>query len=361
MRKEGYLSTAISKNDAARWKLAIASALVSIILIGCSVESTPSPKESPVPESNMVESENSQRLPTPSAKFSTPWPTNVTAAELTDTALFETYSYFEATRQSNCDAEHIVHLGETISNENKTSIELFVEQTVEIYCEHFRNPVIFISGNNDFVLSTVAENNYPSDEYGGICGYEVPNDANGGCAFYDIAWVGDKWQSPPSNQYAIVAHEIFHIVQYNLDPEPGAQIPGPGHPLFRPVWLIEGAGDYFGRAVASYLGFSSYGREVPRTTNGEFLEVSYLSDLDLLEEWQDRASRGENYFSGQRAMEYIVASKGANSVIELTKKLGSGAKFEKAFEETMDISVTEFYLKFQELYENMYSNGIVDN
>lgn len=339
----------------------IASAVVSITLTGCSIEPPASSEDSTVTESKTDEAEDSIYLPSPSAKFSTPWPTEVTAAELTDTALFETYSYFEATRQPACDLEYKIHLGETISSGNKTSIELFVEQTVEIFCEHFRNPPVFISGNNDFVLSTVAENNYPSDEYGGICGYEVPNDANGGCAFYDLAWVGDKWQGPPSNQYAIAAHEIFHIVQYNLDPEPGAQIPGPGHPLFRPVWLIEGAGDYFGRAVASYLRFSPYGREVPRTTNGEFLEVSYLSDLDLLEEWQDRASRGENYFSGQRAMEYIIASKGANSVIELTERLGDGAKFEKAFEETMDISVKEFYLKFQELFENMYSNGIVDN
>ena len=344
-------------------RFAVALVIVAL-LAGCSLQpSTPSMETQSTQEANPSPEETAPPL-TPSSKFKTAWPTNVTADELTDTALFNTYQYFDATRRENCKADYKVHLGHPILDAHKPDIELFVKQTVEIFCDHFKNPVIVIGGNNDFVLSTVAENNYPADDYGGVCGYEVPNDANGGCAFFDVAWVGSNWgaaDNPMRVRYAIVAHEIFHIVQYNLDPEPGAQIPGPGHPLFRPVWLIEGAGDYFGRAVASYLDFFPYSREVPRTREGRYLEATYLADLDLLEEWQDLGSRGENYFSGQRAMEYIIANKGAESVIDLTKHLGEGQKFETAFEKTMGISVQDFYQKFKELFSNLYGDRLVDD
>ena len=330
----GKLPATKTKQHIQQFRLIGLSIFTATFLGGCSFEPTAPTAETLPSEVESQKPDNTQALPTPSQKFDTPWPTDVTGVELTDTALFETYSYFDAVRQPNCDAEHVVHLGNPILEVHKPNIESFVRQTVEIFCENFKNPVVVIGGNNDFVLATVAENNYPADEYGGVCGYEVPNDANGGCAFYDIAWIGSNWgsaENPMRIRYAIVAHEIFHIVQYNLDPEPGAQIPGPGHPLFRPVWFIEGAGDYFGRAVASYLDFYPYSREIPRTKEGGLLEATYLSDLDLLEEWQDKGSRGENYFSGQRAIEYLVASKGAQAVIELTKQLGSGSKFEKAF------------------------------
>lgn len=335
-----------------------------LTLTGCLSDSLDQQMETETTPLESDQRNNVKDSPIPSAKFDTPWPTDVTGQELTNTALFETYKYFDKIRNSNCGAEYKVHLGHPILDSHKPDIELFVQQTMEIFCDHFKNPVIVIGGNNDYVLSTIAENNYPSDEFGGVCGYQVPNDSNGGCAFYDMAWIGSSWGSadnPMRVRYAIVAHEIFHIVQYNLDPEPGAQIPGPGHPLFRPVWFIEGAGDYFGRAVASYLEFFPYSREVPRDQSGEYLETSYLSDLDLLEEWQDRGSRGENYFSGQRAMEYMIASKGAEALINLTKKLGSGMKFESAFEATMEISLLEFYSKFQELFDNLYRDNVVDH
>lgn len=336
---------------------------ISLLLGGCSGQPEFQEADTKPSRSQTEEPNNIQVLPTPSQKFDTPWPTDVTGVELTDTALFATYSYFNAVRQKNCDAEYVVHLGNPILEVHKPNIELFVKQTVEIFCENFKNPVVVIGGNNDFVLSTVSENGYPADEYGGVCGYEVPNDANGGCAFYDIAWIGSNWgsaENPMRIRYAIVAHEIFHIVQYNLDPEPGAQIPGPGHPLFRPVWFIEGAGDYFGRAVASYLDLYPYSREIPRTKDGLFLEATYLADLDLLEEWQDKGSRGENYFSGQRAMEYIIASKGVEAIMDLTKQLGSGEKFEKAFEQTIGIPLPDFYQKFRELFANLYGTNLVD-
>lgn len=338
--------------------------VTALTLTGCSSGLIDRQSETATAPLESEQRKDVKESPTPSAKFATPWPTEVTGNELTNTALFETYKYFDATRNSNCGAEYNVHLGNPILDSHKPRIELFVDQTIEIFCDHFKNPVIVIGGNNDFVLSTVAENNYQSDEYGGLCGYEVPNDSNGGCAFYDMVWIGSSWGSadnPMPVRYAIVAHEIFHVVQYNLDPEPGAQIPGPGHPLFRPVWFIEGAGDFFGRAVASYLELFPYSREVPRDQAAEYLEVSYLSDLDLLEEWQDRGSRGENYFSGQRAMEYIISSKGAEALIELTKQLGSGVDFESAFEATMDISVPEFYSKFQALFKNLYRTNLVDH
>lgn len=159
----------------------------------------------------------------------------------------------------------------------------------------------------------------------------------------------------------IAAHEIFHLIHDGLDPDAAGQSPPPGTPNFRPVWYIEGGGEFFGRIIASYLDLYPYDRFTPTDRSGAFLDVSYLSDLELLEVSQQRAFGIENYFSGQRAMEFMVASMGMGAVLEVWENLGTGMNFYQAFESAMGITVEDFYEKFNAMHTNLYATDLVTN
>jgi hypothetical protein len=286
----------------------------------------------------------------------------VTNEELTQTALFRAYEFFDETQKPDCSIGYDLHLGEPILEEHKPLIDNLVGSVTGIFCDYLKKPLVVIGGDNDFVLETVAENSYRSDEFGGVCGYKVEDDSGAACAFFGTAWIGKSWGlSTEANGHkaALAAHEMFHLVHDGLDPDSASQTFPPGHPTFRPVWFIEGAGEFFGSSVASYLDLNPYGTGSPRATDGTALEVSYLSDLEYLEVRRDRAWGNENYFSGKRALEYMIASKGPEDVLEIWVKMGKGMNFYKAFKGAMGISLGDFYDKFEAMHSQLYNSEFV--
>lgn len=353
--------------------------MVSALLVAaCS-----SPETAPIEVTQeVVAAENSSEteeprtpsLPTPrwrpeaSAEFDSPWPADVTYDELINTAMYRSNEFFDQARVPGCPIPYRLHLGDPMSEAHKPMVEELVVNTTELFCNYLDSELIVIAGWYDYVLEVMAEYEYPADQYGGVCGYLVEQDYAMACAVKGVAWIGINWGGKrhgevvtEGRRVTIAAHELFHLVHDQLDPVVGGQSPPPWHPNFRPVWFNEGGSEFFGRMIADYLGLYPYDRFTPTDRSGSFLEVSYLSDLEFLEVTQQQAFGTENYFSGQRAMEYMIASKGVGAVLNVWENLGQGMDFYEAFEVAMGITLADFYEKFRVMHSNLYVTDLVTN
>jgi hypothetical protein len=157
----------------------------------------------------------------------------------------------------------------------------------------------------------------------------------------------------PSQSYWTVgyrsapAHEFFHTIQYFLT---GPQFTGHGGHMTDlsskriPRWLIEGSANYFGYYMVNKMGFYSYqdGRRIQ-------VELSYAKDyLQPLSEHDYLANPSLNpYGIGQAATEYIIASVGFESLLNIFKYTNSEGNFSDGFKKATGIEIEDFYYKFE--------------
>lgn len=126
-------------------------------------------------------------------------------------------------------------------------------------------------------------------------------------------------------------HENFHSVQAYL-----AKL-SPSVQRNIPIWFMEGTADYFGYmsyANANKKKYYSIRKEIdlgPSTTGK-------LSDYN---------SYSPNpYNIGRVAVEYLTASKGFDSVVQVFADYGNGISFEESFKKQFGMTVQDFYDKF---------------
>ena len=342
----------------------IATFLVAALLLqGCSSvneNAAPEPTESPVAV------KPHRYNPSLSPAFAEPWPTNVTRKEMIDTALFKSFEFLGTMPQAPCEVKVNTYLEESMGPDQIELIETTSRRMIELFCDYLSEDLHVIGGDYDFVKEIVAQEGLWSDKFGGICGYDVKYDAGTACAAYDVAWIGQQVGTtrrgefvPEPARVTFLTHELFHVIHDDIDPKPGPNIPGPGTPLFRPVWLVEGAGQFFGSIVPKYLQMQDYQTFLPYDSYGQMLKVEYLSDLKKQESILSRNS-GEHYYSGLVAHEYIAASVGLAPLLDIWVRMDKGDSFERAFEKATDISVKEFYKKFAEMHDNLYEGEFVE-
>ena len=344
--------------------LTVAIVVTSLLLQGCG---SGTDQAATVPTESSAPVKPHRYNPALSPAFAEPWPTKVTRKEMIDTALYKSFEYLDTLPEAPCQLEVNMHLQESMGPDQSELIETTSRNMIELFCDYMSEDVHIIGGNYDFVKETVAKEDLWSDKFGGICGYDVKYDAGTACAAYNVAWIGQQVGTvrrgefvPEPTRVTYVTHEIFHVVHDDIDPGPGPNIPGPGSPLFRPVWLVEGAGQYFGSIIPKYFGMQDYQTYLPYDRSGLFLEVSYLSDLRAMETVQRRGSGSENYYTGLVAHEYIAASIGLEPLLKIWVRMDKGDSFEQAFEKVTDLSVEEFYKKFAKMHDNLYEGELVE-
>jgi len=343
-------------------KFVLAGALAFVLLLqGCS----PTTPDTPVPP-GPEPIPSRPFTPQLSSAFDEPWPTDVTRREIIETALYKGIEFFDSTSRQECDYQAIKFIDDTHSAENAQVITTISDEMMLTFCDYLTDDITVLAGRYQFVMDVAKTEELPTDEFGGVCGYfiEPEDDAVKACAFKGkVAWIGTALGGNPeaaeeSTQIAIgvVAHEIFHLVHAAMDPDPDGQIPPPGAPFYRPVWFMEGGGEYFGGLIPVYLGIHDYITWTPLSSTGEPLSVDALSELSALE----LRVGDENYFSGQIALEYITASVGMGPLLDVWVRMGKGASFEQAFMDAIGISVEDFYAKFSEMHRNLYEGEIVE-
>jgi len=144
------------------------------------------------------------------------------------------------------------------------------------------------------------------------------------------------------------AHEFFHTIQYFLT---GPQFTVHGGPMTDlsskriPRWLIEGSANYFGYYMVEKMGFYSYqqGRRIQ-------VELNYTKDYSAPLSEHDYLANPtlDPYGIGQAATEYIIASVGFESLLNIFKYTNSEGNFSAGFKKATGIEINDFYSKFEE-------------
>ena len=349
----------------------IAAFFIVLALSGCAVQNDVSGKipDAPVREIQLGQLPHNDYLPKMSEKFNTPWPTDVSREELVNSALYNAFTFFDSNRSADCKVSASVHSGESVLEEHKPLLEKVSNEMVLTFCNYLKNDFDVIGGSYDFVEETISNKKINTNFYRGC--QRPENEWAMACVHDNVAWVGISLGSThqgksfvEERRLTIAAHEIFHLIHHQIDPDPAGEVPPRDHFRlpFRPMWLVEGGGEFFGRLMPYYFGMiGNYSTWVPTDRSGMFVSKEYLSTLELMEERESAADGFGNYYSGNIAMEYLVASIGMKSVLDIWVNMGEGQSFEKAFKNASGIELAEFYDKFKEMHNNLYEGDLVTN
>jgi hypothetical protein len=287
--------------------------------------------------------------------FLSPWPEEFTRKQLIDSALARAFNYFDQHADLAQASNLTIHFEDSFPEKHHGWVEDLAVVSASFPTEYTSHHFDVIVGEPSYVYEVI-------DELGlwtpreGHCGGLDPDGVVGGCAsrgavsanYGQVIESGElDWSGTlPS----IVPHEMFHSVQDVLDPDPESGSLGWKFP--RPVWFIEGGAEFFGYAVSDYAGVMSY-----YVSPWEWWYYLPSPDVKLIE-YSERPSFAvppEDYWKGQIAIEYIVASVGVEGVLDISRSLGEGMLWDDAFEEGTGLSMEEFYTRFDRAYRNMFA------
>ena len=350
-------------------KIIAAVIVAATILSGCASQSVSSGDdlEPDVNSSDLDSAPVSPYVPELSPKFSDPWPTDVTRVELVNSALYNSLAFLDTKQATECDVKANTYSGAPLMEEHKPLLDELSNRLVLTFCDYLVEDFYVLGGSYDFVEQTLASEQIPGDFERGCARPE--NEFASACAYDGIAWIGISLGTKKQGELlleerrlTIAAHEVFHIVHDQIDPGPAGSIPPRGNENFRPVWFVEGGGEFFGRLMPYYFEMiGSYGTFTPTDRSGMFLDKNYLGDLELMEIRQNNAFGVENYYAGQIALEYIVASIGMESLLNIWAQMGKGSQFDEAFFDVTGLKTQEFYDKFLVMHGNLYEGELATN
>lgn len=141
--------------------------------------------------------------------------------------------------------------------------------------------------------------------------------------------VNGRWQSLGAEKRAfVIAHEIFHVVQYTLASGKGAAPAGRSVP--GPAWLVEGSADF----VAANIIAASGGPSVDEVTNDYEARAARLDvTLASLQIPATRAAWGADaqYTLGFLASQRLAAERGVAGLLAPWRNAGRGESWGSAF------------------------------
>ena len=291
---------------------------------------------------------NTETVEEPSIVPFVPWSTNSEGLTIIESALKNTDNYF-----SNVipNSSYEINVDKSFPSSEITWIEEMLNFTKGSFPVLKNNTIkVFVSGSGEWAKQTLKNeglwvgnpnSKYPCDSFA---------DSEGSCAgdniillsFYNVKENQDWYVQRRS----IPAHELFHIVQDYLS-EMSFNL-GPDHPKAIPTWLIEGSANYYGFYVVNRMGFNDY--KEGRSSRSWF-NYEYGNKIPLAK-YNDFST--DPYIIGQLATEYLVASAGFESLMNIFKLSKTEKTFSSAFKKAVGISLDEFYLKFESSRSLMY-------
>ena len=164
--------------------------------------------------------------------------------------------------------------------------------------------------------------------------------------FSDIYGKGWSWDV---GRRSTPAHEVFHVIQFALWGNYG-----PDDARYIPAWLKEGSANFFGLYVGNRFIPNSYqlGRNQGTRFNSSYRVVVPLKEYQRYDGIRNGIPL-DPYGIGQAATEYIIASAGFESLLNIFAFTKSEGSFEKGFLKATGITLTDFYEKFEEARPSM--------
>jgi hypothetical protein len=314
------------------------------------------PVAMPTPSASAVPTVSATPTPTPTPSSSpvpiifSPWLSKFETKLMTQAALDATNSYFGKVTPDN---SFEFTIDPAISASDQTWISTILNYTNGAFSNVSREKMrVFLGTNHVWSRDTLRSLKlWMGDPNGPYPCSNGNNDA--GCAnknlvlliFSDI-YATNSTASWDIGRRSTPAHEVFHTVQLSLIGYDLSRIP-PGGAKSVPRWFMEGSANYFGYYTVEKLGFDSYqnGRNNQVRLNPEYKTKKPLSTYDNFE--------SNPYGIGQAATEYIIASVGFESLLNICKFTGSEGSFEAGFKKATGLELSEFYTKFEDARSSM--------
>lgn len=274
--------------------------------------------------------------------FSNPWPTEFSRDDLINSALAQSFDYFDSRSPSSPSKTEVV-FQDTVPSEYHAPIRESAEAMVRGFPtlaqeEHY----VFAGTSIEWLMEEAASRELSLPENGnGIDQPKIPFEEWGpgafpegfasGWAHKNLAWVGVSGSWSETEARYVAGHELFHSLHLSVDNGNQFEVYPDGDPRNRPRWLIEGGANFFSYALMEKTGFREY--KSPKLPFG-------IRSLQEFESWWSSDSA---YDYGQKAVEYLVASVGVERYLQIYELMGQGLNFADAFQQAIGLPVSEFY------------------
>lgn len=208
---------------------------------------------------------------------------------------------------------------------------------------------VFVSGDANW-LATQQCNFYG---HGGTCVQTTQasyssggNAGEGGPGAIFLYWSPTESQVPAAELQKTLAHELFHVFQYQLDglvhdgETPSNEVRQAG-----PVWLHEGGPEVVGYHVASDRGLQSYSNVLSADIGNTLRLPTPISSLLTVD---DQNRLGGIYAQYLVAVDHLVtvAPNGMHSLVGYYQALANGKTWQDAFVSAFGMSVDSYYSNF---------------
>jgi hypothetical protein len=284
-------------------------------------------------------------------KLFTPWASTFETSFLVQSALDATDSYFGKVSRNNSydimidpaitqlDKSWITGIIDYVNGSfpliNRDKLKVFLGATHEWGRASLRSQNVWVGDpNSPFACSDGSRDAYCADKNVILLIYSdiyAPNS--------NFTWDAGRRSTP--------AHEIFHTIQYSLNTQANPNFVS-GTDLVIPRWLMEGSANFYGYYVNEKLGFGTY-QSGRRTQINDFPEYKKVTPLSAYSSFNDL----NPYGIGQAATEYIIASVGFESLLNIFKFTGTEGTFSAGFKKATGIELSDFYSKFESARSSM--------
>lgn len=175
--------------------------------------------------------------------------------------------------------------------------------------------------------------------------YESYCASRGWAAFIYSDSINRKAPIRDSGKRSVVAHELFHVWQKTVDGSPADNNLSPDSPNGLPLWFAEGNANFVGFALTHLAGETDY-------LTGRLTQVDAYMNANKKSLRDHVVWVNSPYGYGQASAEYLVASVGFERVLEVYRLVGKGQTFASAFQQSIGISLDDYYSKFDSVQAN---------
>jgi hypothetical protein len=308
---------------------------------------SPSPAVTPPPSSSPNQDEAPKKEET---KLISPWDTKITMESLIATAETKFSDWWDAhpRESSNFHFYKNPTFDSTNTDWIETSSRLASEKFNYLRSAPFN---VILSDTDSWAISVMEKNNIPIPPSRLPCNSPSPaqcSDTKN--SFFLIIPKVPAVGSAPADQFIAPAHEYFHLVQGQI-----LQPVRVREDSTMPAWFIEGSANFVGYWIIDKASIASYRSGRLLETNRFYAQqlhapLSSFTDNNISQ--NNGLTAGSNpYGIGMVACEYIVASSNFDALLGIFKEMGKGLTFEVAFQNSVKISLSDFYINFEKIRE----------
>ena len=296
--------------------------------------------------------------PTSETKPFIPWSTDVTAKQVSDAAQksFRDWAAAQASKPVN----HQFFIQDGVFPNRAKSLTAADKTGTQLFSQYFSTKSITVIGRTEqWVVQKLNSlgGDFKSCSINYVPGLDYCWDAQ---SLQGMVVITDAVFNPSDlgrDGSSLLAHEYFHLVQYQLSDNARKHTIKDGSALAAnlfPAWFAEGTAEFAGFSIATLAMGSDYwlGRAAMNTygSSDPTANKNRLADSEIRTYAGTQPNGPTNpYMIGRTATEYLVASAGFQAMLNIWLTYKETKSFEKSFERAIGITKDEFYERFEKV------------